>query len=98
MQEAADDINAQAALAGNSGSCVPVICDHADDADTEALFDQVSTEHSGRLDVLVNNACESKHPAPQHDIQIQVHMDRLGNDSNYICTPRPNPLIATTVF
>jgi dehydrogenase/reductase SDR family member 1 len=37
------------------GSGVPVLCDHRDDGDVEALFRRVHAEH-GRLDVLVNNA------------------------------------------
>ena len=38
----------------SQGSCVPVVCDHADDASVEGVFDQIAAEH-GRLDVLVNN-------------------------------------------
>ena len=37
------------------GTGVPVICDHGDDSQVEALFQQVEAEH-GRLDILVNNA------------------------------------------
>jgi dehydrogenase/reductase SDR family protein 1 len=37
------------------GKAVPVRCDHADDADTAALFERVRRER-GRLDILVNNA------------------------------------------
>lgn len=37
------------------GKGVPVACDHADDAQVEALFERVSRE-AGKLDVLVNNA------------------------------------------
>jgi NAD(P)-dependent dehydrogenase (short-subunit alcohol dehydrogenase family) len=37
------------------GTGVPVICDHGDDSQVEALFAQVRDEH-GRLDILVNNA------------------------------------------
>jgi len=36
------------------GRGIAVICDHADDAQTKALFDQVEAEQ-GRLDILVNN-------------------------------------------
>lgn len=38
------------------GTGVAVACDHADDAQVEALFARVQAEE-GRLDVLVNNAC-----------------------------------------
>jgi NAD(P)-dependent dehydrogenase (short-subunit alcohol dehydrogenase family) len=37
------------------GSCIPVVCDHADDASVEALFQRIEQER-GRLDILVNNA------------------------------------------
>lgn len=37
------------------GQGVAVVCDHADDAQVEALFARIQQEH-GRLDVLVNNA------------------------------------------
>src|SRR3954454_22985721 len=37
------------------GTGVPIICDHADDAQVAALFEQVDEAH-GRLDILVNNA------------------------------------------
>jgi len=37
------------------GVGVPVVCDHGDDAQVEALFERVKDAH-GRLDILVNNA------------------------------------------
>lgn len=37
------------------GTGIPVICDHADDEQVKALFEQVEREQ-GRLDILVNNA------------------------------------------
>ena len=72
MQEAADEITAQAALSGNSGSCIPVICDHADDAATEALFQQVATEQDGQLDVLINNAVSAHACFPPKQIDPQA--------------------------
>lgn len=38
------------------GQGIAVRCDHADDAQVQALFDQVIAEQ-GRVDILVNNAC-----------------------------------------
>jgi len=49
VQATADAVTA----AGGRG--VAVYCDHADDGDVRALFEQVRAEH-GRLDILVNNA------------------------------------------
>jgi NAD(P)-dependent dehydrogenase (short-subunit alcohol dehydrogenase family) len=44
-----------------AGGCgVAVICDHADDAQVGALFDQIKRE-AGRLDILVNNAAAIHH-------------------------------------
>lgn len=40
------------------GHGVPVVCDHADDAAVEQLFDRVRAEQ-GRLDILVNNVYNS---------------------------------------
>lgn len=45
----ADDVTA----AGGRG--IPVVCDHADDAQVQKLFERVKREH-GKLDVLVNCA------------------------------------------
>ena len=50
-------IHATAAEVGaGGGKGIPVRVDHADDAQVQALFDQVRAEQ-GRLDILVNNAC-----------------------------------------
>ena len=45
-----------AAIDDAGGRGVAVACDHADDAQVEALMRQVSEAHDGRLDILVNNA------------------------------------------
>jgi NAD(P)-dependent dehydrogenase (short-subunit alcohol dehydrogenase family) len=36
------------------GVCIPIQCDHRDDAQVQRVFDRVAAEH-GRLDILVNN-------------------------------------------
>lgn len=51
IHETAEAVNA----AGGTG--IAVACDHADDAQTKAVFDQVERE-TGRLDILVNNAAK----------------------------------------
>ena len=40
----------------SAGQCIPVKCDHGNDDEVQQLFDKVSREQNGRLDVLVNNA------------------------------------------
>jgi len=42
-------------LTARGGTGIAVRCDHTDDAEVEALFERIRSEH-GRLDVLVNNA------------------------------------------
>ncbi|ESO03655.1 hypothetical protein HELRODRAFT_187061 [Helobdella robusta] len=38
------------------GTCFPVVCDHKDDFQVDALFEKIKKEQNGRLDVLVNCA------------------------------------------
>lgn len=45
-----------AAVTAAGGKGVAIRCDHADDAQVQALFDRVARD-AGRLDILVNNAC-----------------------------------------
>lgn len=49
---------AEVTKAGGKG--IAVVCDHADDAQVAALFDQIMREQ-GRLDILVNNATYIHH-------------------------------------
>jgi NAD(P)-dependent dehydrogenase (short-subunit alcohol dehydrogenase family) len=53
VSETADEVTE----AGGVG--IAVRCDHTDDAQVEALFDRVRSEH-GRLDILVNNASSAQ--------------------------------------
>ncbi|XP_070575007.1 dehydrogenase/reductase SDR family member 1-like [Ptychodera flava] len=50
LQETAEEVKQR------GGQCIPVQCDHSDDEQVKKLFDRVSSEQNGRLDVLVNNA------------------------------------------
>jgi len=50
LQETAKEIRER------GGNCIPVVCDHSNMDDVERLFEQISREQDGRLDVLVNNA------------------------------------------
>ena len=43
-------------IESRGGKCIPVQCDHSKDADIEALFERVTREQNGQIDVLVNNA------------------------------------------
>ena len=44
-----------AAVTAAGGTGIAVVCDHADDAQVQSLFERVQAEH-GRIDILVNNA------------------------------------------
>ncbi|XP_052061486.1 dehydrogenase/reductase SDR family member 1-like isoform X2 [Mytilus californianus] len=43
-------------IENRGGKCIPVQCDHSKDSDIEELFNRVSKEQNGHLDLLVNNA------------------------------------------
>lgn len=43
-------------VTARGGQGIPIVCDHRDDAQVAAAFEQVATEQDGRLDILVNNA------------------------------------------
>jgi dehydrogenase/reductase SDR family protein 1 len=48
VQRTADEVTAL------GGQGIPVVCDHRDDAQVEALFDRIRSEQ-GRIDILANN-------------------------------------------
>ncbi|XP_075876734.1 dehydrogenase/reductase SDR family member 1 [Nelusetta ayraudi] len=43
------------------GDCVPVICDSTNEKEIEDLFERITREQNGRLDILVNNAYAGVH-------------------------------------
>src|ERR1051326_3417602 len=47
------DATAEEIRAGG-GTCIPMRCDHGDDAQVQSVFDEIERVH-GRLDLLVNN-------------------------------------------
>ncbi|MDP9115831.1 MAG: SDR family NAD(P)-dependent oxidoreductase [Actinomycetota bacterium] len=81
------------------GVGVPVVCDHADDTQVEALFAQVSREH-GSLDILVNNAfaipdrLTSKRPFWDKPLDHQGMLD-VGLRSTYVASWFAAPLMVT---
>jgi NAD(P)-dependent dehydrogenase (short-subunit alcohol dehydrogenase family) len=50
VEDTADEVTAR------GGRGIPVLADHTDDAQTDALFARVAAEQDGRLDLLVANA------------------------------------------
>ncbi|WP_182358296.1 SDR family NAD(P)-dependent oxidoreductase [Tomitella gaofuii] len=91
VQATADEITAR------GGTGVPVICDHADDAQVAALFERVRAEH-GRLDILVNNALvvhddlAKKGPFWEKPLSMQAVLD-VGLRSTYVASWHAAPLM-----
>lgn len=88
----AAEVAAAAKAAGNGGDCVGVVCDHARDDDTRAVFERVAADR-GRLDILVNNACDlSKGPSKGEywwERDTMEHYDAhttVGLRSHYMCS------------
>lgn len=81
--------------AGGEGIAVRV--DHADDAQVQALFEQVRSRH-GRLDILVNNACAihdrltERGPFWEKPLEL-VDMLDVGLRSGYVASYYAAPLM-----
>ena len=93
-----DTIDATAARVTDAGGTgIAVAVDHADDAQVEALFDQIRRDH-GRVDILVNNAAiirdEMMGRTKFWDEPINV-IDTLdvGLRSSYVATVYAAPLM-----
>ena len=94
VEETARKVN----QAGGVG--IPIICDHADDAQVQALINKIEQDH-GKLDILVNNAFQIPPGAPQslmkpfweqgseaYDILMNV-----GLRSHFVATCKAIPLL-----
>lgn len=72
------------------GEGIPVVCDHADDAQVARLFQQIMSEQ-GRLDILVNNAAYmhrqliEKAPFWEKELDAQKILD-VGLRSAYVAS------------
>ena len=79
------------------GRGIPVVCDHADDAQVAALFDLVKADEA-RLDILVNNAfaipdgITSKRPFWEKGLHQQLPLD-VGLRSTYVASYHAAPLL-----
>mmetsp|Transcript_110158 Transcript_110158/g.310620 ORF Transcript_110158/g.310620 Transcript_110158/m.310620 type:complete len:371 (+) Transcript_110158:42-1154(+) len=93
LQQTAEEISAAASESGNGGSCKHIFCDHTDDAAVESVFQQIASDHGGRLDVLVNNAYDVGN-FPQEgkfwwDREYMAHWDtatNVGLRGHYMCS------------
>jgi len=86
-----------AAVTAAGGKGIAVRVDHADDAQVQALFEQVQREQ-GRLDILVNNAClirdEVMHPVNFWEKPLNVvDMLDVGLRSSYVASYYAAPML-----
>ncbi len=85
------------AVTAAGGKGIAVICDHADDAQVQALFEQVQEEQGG-LDILVNNATcvpdglTDQGPFWQKPLSLTDILD-VGMRSHYTATYYAAPLL-----
>ncbi len=86
-----------AAVTAAGGTGIAVRCDHGDDAQVAALFDQVAREQ-GRIDILVNNACaiqDALH-APGNFWEKPLSLSRMievGVRSGYVASWHAAPIM-----
>ncbi|MBR9911382.1 MAG: SDR family NAD(P)-dependent oxidoreductase [Gammaproteobacteria bacterium] len=95
----AGSIEATAAeVTRRGGTGIAIACDHRDDAQIKALFEQVARDQ-GRLDVLVNNVFavpdDLLHPAPfwQKPLSYWDDMIDLGLRAHYLASYYAAPLM-----
>ena len=92
MDSTAAEINKAALPAG--GRCIPIFCDHSDDASTKSVFDLVAKQNGGRLDVLVNNAYAAVNAIVdsasqkfwEKDLSVWDASHNVGLRSHYVCS------------
>jgi NAD(P)-dependent dehydrogenase (short-subunit alcohol dehydrogenase family) len=79
------------------GKGIPVVVDHANDAEVKALFERVKKEQ-GRLDILVNNACAIPPELVMHGGFWEKSLDLLdimdvGMRSHYVASYYAAPIM-----
>jgi NAD(P)-dependent dehydrogenase (short-subunit alcohol dehydrogenase family) len=98
LDETAAQVERAAAEAGSGGSAVAWPCDHADDAQVEALFAEVRRVHGG-LDVLVNNVFAVPEgrlagvPFWEQPLHFWDDMHTVGLRSHYVASVQAAPLL-----
>jgi NAD(P)-dependent dehydrogenase (short-subunit alcohol dehydrogenase family) len=85
------------AVTAAGGKGVAVVCDHADDAQTKAVFDQVEREQ-GRIDILVNNAAKVTDTVTEPGAFWEKPLDLVdvldvGLRSAYVCSYYAAPMM-----
>ncbi|XP_069114011.1 dehydrogenase/reductase SDR family member 1-like isoform X2 [Argopecten irradians] len=75
------------------GKCIPVQCDHSKDEDIATLFDTISKQHDGQLDLLVNNAYSAVKMISEHKgtpfwdqpMSMWDNVNNVGLRNHYMC-------------
>lgn len=76
------------------GKCIPVKCDHSNEAEVKELFERIKTEQNGQLDILVNNAYSAVRgilenmgkPFWEVDPSFWDEVNNVGLRNHYFCT------------
>jgi dehydrogenase/reductase SDR family protein 1 len=94
-----DETAAAVTKAGGVG--IAVRCNHADDTQVKALFDQVAADNDGHLDMLVNNAFRIPAGGPkklfgkfwEQDVAVWDNVHTVGLRSHYVASCYAMPLL-----
>ncbi|MET9398341.1 SDR family oxidoreductase [Kitasatospora sp. NPDC002965] len=84
------------------GTGIPVVCDHLESAQVEALVRRIDTDQGGRLDVLVNDVWggellfEWDSTVWEHDLDKGLRLLRLAVDTHAITSHHALPLLLRT--
>ncbi|MEE1823567.1 SDR family oxidoreductase [Streptomyces sp. BE20] len=84
------------------GTGIPVVCDHLESAQVEALVRRIDTDRGGRLDVLVNDVWggellfEWDSTVWEHDLDKGLRLLRLAVDTHAITSHHALPLLLRT--
>lgn len=81
-------------IEARGGKCIPVQCDHKNDDDVKNLFERVTREQDGQLDILVNNAfsafemCMNSIKVPFWEMPLDAYdeMNQVGLRNHYLCS------------
>ncbi|CAC5419129.1 DHRS1 [Mytilus coruscus] len=90
-------------IENRGGKCIPVQCDHSKDSDIEELFNRVSKEQNGHLDLLVNNAYAAVKaisdnygkPFWEQPITLWDTVNIVGLRNHYLCSVHAVKLMTT---
>lgn len=100
LQETVEEMNARGAGVGKAEG---VQCDHSKDEDVVKLFEKISGDHEGQLDILVNNAYSAVNviaeqlgvPFYNQPLSTWDAVNNVGLRNHYLCTVMGAKLMVT---